>query len=87
MCPSTSQWNLRASAICLEKNSYACLLNRKHEKYNENCQGPDDVESGKGYMIVEIKCICYSKMIMTFVINRCRENTSDKKKMLEKKSK
>ncbi|XP_076105734.1 uncharacterized protein LOC143074071 [Mytilus galloprovincialis] len=47
VCPSTSQWNLRASAICLEKNSYACLLNRTHEKYNENCQGPDDVESGR----------------------------------------
>ncbi|CAG2247148.1 unnamed protein product [Mytilus edulis] len=52
VCPSTSQWNLRANAICLGKNSYACLLNRTHEKYNENCQGPDDVESGKGRKLV-----------------------------------
>ncbi|XP_052067815.1 uncharacterized protein LOC127707341 [Mytilus californianus] len=52
-CPSSSQWKLRAKAMCnASPENYSCLYDLIQNKYKESCSGkPDYVKPGKRYVI------------------------------------
>lgn len=78
MCPSPTQWNLRANSICLKENGYTCLLNKTYDKYNENCQGPDIAERGTD---------CFIVLINKYVISRWQSFELQINSIAQKKSK